>query len=163
MSAKAEVLREAFEFAFSALERTLEGTDDREYTHRLTPASNSIQAILQHLSRLTNHNIPSIIRGEPYHTPGNKPDEPDEPSQGLEKLLDEIGEGKEKILVGVAGLSDADLEETVPLMSGPYPRKTGLYAYLGEIFHHRGQIAFIRGTVKRLRERDPGFLKQPFA
>ena len=159
MSAKAEVLREAFEFAFSALERTLEGTDDREYKHRLTPASNSIQTILQHLSRLTTHNIPSIIRGEPYHTPGDKPGEPDEPDRSLENLLDEIGEGSEKILEGVAGLSDADLEETVPLMAGPYSRKTGLYAYLGELFHHRGQIAFIRGSIKRLRERDPGFLK----
>ena len=159
MSAKAEVLRETFEFAFSALERTLEGTDDREYTYRLTPASNDIQAILRHLSRLTNHNIPSIIRGEPYHTAGDQPEEPNEPDRSLEKLLDEIGEGRERILEGVAGLSDADLEEMVPLMSGPYPRKTGLYAYLGELFHHRGQIAFIKGTIKRLRERDPGFLK----
>lgn len=159
MSAKAEALREAYEFAFEALTRTLEGTDTREYTYRLTPASNNIQAILQHLCRLTRNNIPSIIRGEPYHTPGEKLAEPDEPDQSLENLLDDIDKGKEKILEGVAGLSDADLEEMVPLMAGPYPRKTGLYAYLGEIFHHRGQIAFIRGTIKRLRERDPGFLR----
>ncbi len=159
MSAKAEVLREAYEFAFSALERTLEGTDEGEYTYRITPASNSIQAILHHLSRLTNHNIPSIIRGETYHTPGDKPVEPDEPSQSLEKLLNEIRKGRNVILEGLAGLSEEDLEEMVPLMAGPHPRKTGLYAYLGELFHHRGQIAFIRGTIKRLRERDPGFLK----
>jgi len=56
-------------------------------------------------------------------------------------------------------LSDEQLEEVLPMMSGPYPRKIGLFAYVGELFHHRGQIAFIRGTVKRLRERDPGFLK----
>jgi hypothetical protein len=159
MSAKAEVIREEFEFAFSALERTLEGTDDREYAYRLTEASNNIQMILHHLSRLTNHNIPSIIRGEPYHTPGDKPIDPDEPSQRMEKLLDDIAKGREKILEGVAGLSEEDLEEMVPLMAGPYPRKIGLYAYLGELFHHRGQIAFIRGTIRRLRERDPGFLK----
>jgi uncharacterized damage-inducible protein DinB len=154
MSAKAEILREEFEFAFSALERTLEGTDDKEYTYRLTPASNNIQAILHHLSRITNHNIPSIIRGEPYHAPGDKPAEPDEPSQSLEKLLDDIDEGKEIVIEGVAGLSEEDLDEVVSLMAGPYPRKIGLYAYLGELFHHRGQIAFIRGTIRRLRERD---------
>ena len=159
MSAKAEALREAYEFAFEALTRTLEGTDDREYTYRLTPASNNIQAILQHLSRLTNHNIPSIIRRQPHHTPGDKLAEPDEPNKSLEKLLDDIDEGKEKVLGGVARLSDEQLEEVIPMMSGPYPCKIGLYAYLGELFHHRGQIAFIRGTVKRLRERDPGFLK----
>ena len=159
MSAKAEVLREAFEFAFSALERTLEGTDDKEYTYRLTEASNNIQVILHHLSRITTHNIPSIIRGEPYHTPEDKPFDPDEPGNSLEKMLDDIDKGKEKILEGVAGLSEEDLEEMVPLMAGPYPRKIGLYAYLGELFHHRGQIAFIKGTVKRLRERDSGFLR----
>ncbi len=159
MSAKAEVLREAFEFAFSALERTLEGTDDKEYTYRLNEASNDIHSILNHLSRMTNLNIPRIIRGEPYHTPGDKPVEPDEPNQSLEKLLDDIDKGKEKVIEGVAGLSEEDLEEMVPLMAGPYPRKIGLYAYLGELFHHRGQIAFIRGTIRRLRERDPSFLK----
>ena len=76
-----------------------------------------------------------------------------------EKLLDDIVKGKEKIIEGVAGLSEEALEETVPLMAGLYPRKIGLYAYLGELFHHRGQIAFIRGTIRRLRECDPGFLK----
>jgi hypothetical protein len=159
MSAKAEVLREEFEFTFSALDRTLEGTDEKEYIYRLTPASNNIQAILYHLSRITNHNLPSIIRGEPYHTPGDKPAELDEPSKTLEKLLDDIDEGKGIVIEGVAGLSEEDLEKTVPLMAGPYPRKIGLYAYLGELFHHRGQIAFIRGTIKRLRERDSGFLR----
>ncbi len=158
MSAKAEVLREAFEFAFSVLERTLEGTDNKEYTYRLTEASNNIQMILNHLSRITNHNIPSIIRGETYNTQEDKPIDSDEPSNSLEKLLDDIGKDKEKILEGVAGLSDAELEEVVPLMTGPYPRKIGLYAYLGELFHHRGQIAFIRGTIRRLRELNPGFL-----
>ena len=48
-------------------------------------------------------------------------------------------------------LSDDELEEVIPLMAGPYPRKIGLYAYLGELFHHRGQIAFIRGTKHRQR------------
>lgn len=159
MSAKAEVLKEAFEFAFSALESTLKGTDDKEYTYRLTEASNDIRSVLNHLSMITNLNIPSIIKGEPYHTPEDKPIDLDESNHSLKKLMEDINRGKEKIIEGVVGLSENDLEEEIPLMAGTYPRKIGLYAYLGELFHHRGQIAFIRGTVKRLRERDPGFLK----
>jgi hypothetical protein len=159
MSAKAEVLKEAFEFAFSALERTLEGTDDKEYTFRLTEASNDIQSILNHISRITNLNIPKIISGDFSYAPEGWPDDYVEQSYGLEKLMSDIDEGKDRVLGGVALLSDEQLEEVLHMMSGPYPRKIGLYAYLGELFHHRGQIAFIRGTVKRLRERDPGFLR----
>jgi uncharacterized damage-inducible protein DinB len=159
MSAKSEILRETFEFAFSALERTLEGTDDKEYTYRLTEASNDIQSILNHLSRMTNLNIPRIISGDFNYTPEGWPDDYVEHRYGLEKLMGDIDKGKQKVLGGIVALSDEQLEEVLPMMSGPYPRKIGLFAYVGELFHHRGQIAFIRGTVKRLRERDPGFLK----
>ncbi|TRO49872.1 DinB family protein [Candidatus Bathyarchaeota archaeon] len=159
MSVKAEVLKEAFEFAFSALERTLEGTDDTEYTHRLTEASNDIQSILNHLSRMTNLNIPRIISGDFSYAPEDWPEDYVEHSHGLEKMMADIDKGREKVLRGIAELSDEQLEEVLQMMSGPYPRKIGLYAYLGELFHHRGQIAFIRGTVKRLRERDPDFLR----
>lgn len=159
MSAKVEILKEEFEFVFARLEETLEGIDDKEFTYRLTEASNNIQMILNHLSMFTNINIPSIMRGEPYHTPEDKPIDSDEPKYGLEELMTAINNGKKKIIDEFIGLSDDDLEEIVPLMAGPYPRKIGLYAYIGELFHHRGQIAFIRGTVKRLRERDPDFLK----
>ena len=159
MSAKAEVLKEAFQFAYEALDRTLEGTDDKEYTHRLTEASNDVQSILNHISRMTNLNIPRIISGDFSYAPEGWPDDYVEQLYSLEKLVNDIDKGSEKVLWGVADLSEEQLEEVLPMMSGPYPRKIGLYAYLGEIFHHRGQIAFIRGTVKRLRERDPEFLK----
>jgi uncharacterized damage-inducible protein DinB len=144
MSAKAEVFKEAFQFAYEALGRTLEGTDDKEYTHRLTEASNDVQSILNHISRMTNLNIPRIISGDFSYTPEGWRGDYVEHGYGLEKLVNDIDEGREKVLGGIAGLSDKQLEEILPMMSGPYPRKIGLYAYLGELFHHRGQIAFIR-------------------
>ena len=159
MSAKSEVLKEEFEFVFARLEETLEGIDDKEFSYRLTEASNDIQSILNHLSRIINLHIPRIISGDFDYTPENWPDDYVEHNYRLEKLMGDINKGKEKVIEGVAGLSEKQLEEEIPLMAGPYPRKIGLYAYVGELFHHRGQIAFIRGTVKRLRERDPDFLK----
>ena len=159
MSAKAEVLKEEFEFVLARLEETLEGTDDKEFTYRLTEASNDIQSILNHLSRITNLHIPRIIKGDFKYTPENWPDDYVEHSYSLEKLMGDINKGRKKVLEDVARLSEKQLEKEIPLMTGPYPRKIGLYAYVGELFHHRGQIAFIRGTVKRLRERDHDFLK----
>jgi hypothetical protein len=60
---------------------------------------------------------------------------------------------------GLAKLKDEQLEEEIPLWGGKQKRKTGVFAYIGELYHHRGQAAFIRGTVKRLKEKDPSFLK----
>ncbi len=73
-------------------------------------------------------------------------------------MLEDIDAGKKAVLEGIGKLSDADLEEEIPLWGGKRKRKTGLFAYLGEIVHHRGQIAYLRGTIKRLKEKDPKFL-----
>jgi hypothetical protein len=73
--------------------------------------------------------------------------------------MDDLNKGKKHVLDGIASLTEEQLEEEIPLWGGTRKRKIGLFAYLGEIFHHRGQIAYIRGTIKRLKERDPEFLK----
>ena len=85
MSAKSEVLKEEFEFVFVALERTLEGIDDKEFNYRLTEASNDIQSILNQLSRITNLNIPRIIKGNLDYTPNNWPDDYVEHNYSLKK------------------------------------------------------------------------------
>jgi uncharacterized damage-inducible protein DinB len=159
LSTKAKIIAEEFEFAFSALENTLRGIDDKEYTHRLTEASNSISMILNHLSRITNINMPRIISGDFTYTPQNWPSDYVEHNYSFEKLMNDIQMGRKKVIENIAALSDEQLEEVIPMMSGPYPRKIGLFAYVGELFHHRGQIAFIRGSVQRLRERDQDFLQ----
>ena len=154
MSGKSSLLKEEFEFAYNALERSLEGLDDEEYFYKIAETSNTIQAILYHLSLFTKHNIPSIIKGAQYSTQEAKIMDKQSPEYCFDKLLKEIVLGKTTILEGVDRLSDDDLEEVIPLMAGPYPRKIGLYAYLGELFHHKGQIAFIRGTIQRRRNRN---------
>ena len=159
MSARSLVIMEAFEFAYGALDRTLEGIDEKEYKYRLRETSNSIQDIVNHLSRITNINMMRLIKGNLEYTPEDWPNDYIKQDHSLEKLKKDIENGSQKVLAGITGLTDEQLEEVIPMMSGPYPRKIGLYAYLGEIFHHSGQIAFIRGTIKRLREKDPEFLK----
>lgn len=159
MSAQAKILAEAFEFAFARFENTIQGVDEKEINYRLTGQSNSISMILNHVSRLTKINMPRVISGDFSYVPEGWPSDYVEQSYSAEKLLNDIQTGKERVIDGVAALSDAQLDEVIPMMSGPCKRKVGLFAYLGEIFHHMGQIAFIRGTIRRLREEDPGFLK----
>ena len=66
--------------------------------------------------------------------------------------------GKRAALDGIGKLTDAQLEEEIPLWGGTKKRKIGLFAYIGEIIHHKGQILYIRGTVKRFKAKDPNFL-----
>jgi uncharacterized damage-inducible protein DinB len=158
MSARSLVIREAFQFAYEALDRTLEGIDDREFKYRLRETSNNIQDIVNHLSRITNVNMMTVIKGNHEYSPAGWPDDYINQEHSLEQLKKDIENGREKVLDGITGLTDEQIEEVIPMMSGLYPRKIGLYAYLGEVFHHRGQINFIRGTIKRLREKNPEFL-----
>ena len=130
MSAKSEILVEMFEFAFSALDRTLEDMDEIEYMYRLTETSNDIQLILNHLSRITNLNMLRIIKGEFEYLPQSWPSDYIEHKYSIGKLRDDIKKGSENVLEGITGLSEEKLEEILPLMSGSYPRKIGLYAYL---------------------------------
>jgi uncharacterized damage-inducible protein DinB len=159
MSAQARILAEEFEFAFARFEKTLEGVDEKEYNYRLTGQSNSISMILNHVSRITNINMMRVISGDFSYVPEGWPSDYVEKSYSLKKLMKDIQTGKRRVIEGVRSLSDEQLEEVIPMMSGPYKRKIGLFAYVGEVFHHMGQIAFIRGTIKRLREEDLAFLK----
>ena len=159
MSERARVLAEEFEYAFARLEDTVNGVDEKEYRYRLTEESNSISMILNHISRITNLNMMRIITGDPGYTPDGWLSDYVEHDYGVEKLMKDIDAGKRRIVDCVAGLSDMELDEVIPMMSGPYQRKVGLFAYVGELFHHRGQIAFIRGSINRLRESNPSFLK----
>jgi hypothetical protein len=55
---------------------------------------------------------------------------------------------------GIGKLTSEQLEEEIPLWRGTQKRKTGIFAYLGELVHHRGQIAYLKGTMKRLKEKE---------
>jgi hypothetical protein len=126
---------------------------------RPTEESNNIEWILNHLARISNVALPRVIRGDPNYTPAGWPNDYKEHQYGIDRYMADIAVGKRASMDGLAALSDSQLEEEIPLWGGTRKRKIGLFAYIGEIIHHRGQIAFIRGTVKRRKEKDPDFLR----
>jgi uncharacterized damage-inducible protein DinB len=159
LSQNIQILREHAEYIFDRINRTIEGLSDNEITWSPTEVSNSIEWTLNHMARLSNLSIPRIIKGDPEFIPEGWPEDYREQSHTLEKLLGDIEEGKAMVLEGLGNMTMEDLEEELPLWGGTRKRKTGLFAYLGELVHHNGQIAYLKGTINRLKERDPDFLK----
>jgi len=158
LSAKAQILKEYAEYHFNALEETLKGLDEDEANYKPTDESNSVEWIVNHLCRISNTALPRIIKGDPNYKPFGWPDDYKEQHYSLDKYMADLAVGKRMTLDGIGKLTDAQLEEEITLWGGTKKRKVGLFAYIGEIVHHKGQIAYIRGTVKRFKAKDPGFL-----
>jgi uncharacterized damage-inducible protein DinB len=153
MSEKASILREQLEYVYNSLGRAVEGLGEEEYAWRPTEESNNIQWIMNHLSRITNLSLPRIISGDSNYAPKGWPEDYRDQNYSLEKVLKDIEAGKNKNLKDIGKLTNPQLEEDISLWGGTQKRKTGLFAYIGELIHHRGQIAYIRGTYKRLNEK----------
>lgn len=157
MSAKAQILKEYAEYHFNSLEELLKGLETDEAIYQLTEESNSVEWIINHLCRISNTALPRIIKGDPNYKPMGWPEDYKEQHYSLDKYRADLAAGKKVTLDGIAKLTDAQLEEEIPLWGGTKKRKIGLFAYIGEVVHHKGQIAYIRGTVKRLKAADPNF------
>lgn len=151
-------MREYAEFIFERLQDTTKDLTEKEIEWRPVPESNNIRWILNHLARIANLSLPRIIKGDPEYAPEGWPADYRDTTHTLEKMLSDIGMGKGAVLGGLGALSSEDLEAEIPLWGGTRKRKTGLFAYLGELMHHRGQIAMLRGNIKRRREKNPNFL-----
>jgi len=157
MSAKAQILKEYAEYHYNSLEEQLKGLEMDEANYQMTEESNSIEWIINHLCRISNTFFPRIIKGDPNYKPLNWPDNYKDQHYSLDKYRADLASGKKVTLDGIASLTDTQLEEEIPLWGSTKKRKIGLFAYIGEVVHHKGQIAYIRGTVKRLKAADPTF------
>jgi uncharacterized damage-inducible protein DinB len=158
VSEKSSILKEYAEYIFGTIDKAVEGLTEKEMMWRPTEQSNNIEWILNHLARLSNVSLPRIISGDSNYMPKGWPQDYKDQHYKMEKMVKDIQAGKKVVLEGIGKLTNAQLEEEIPLWGGKQKRKTGLFAYLGELIHHKGQIAYIRGTVKRLKEKDPKFL-----
>ena len=152
MNSKSEILAEELEWALSSLERTCENLGDEEFKYKPTPVSNSIQWQLNHISRIINTAIPRLIKGVTEYTPKGWPENYRDQDYSLDKMMKDIKTGANKALPMLKELSNDDLEAEIPMWGGTRQRKIGLFAYIGEVYHHKGQVAYIKGTYKRLNE-----------
>ena len=152
MNEKASILAEELEWALSSLERTCENLTVEEFKYNPTPVSNSIQWQLNHISRIVNAALPRLIKGVTEYVPEGWPKDYRDQDYSQDKLMSDIRKGAEVALPMLKKLSNNDLEAEIPMWGGTRQRKIGLFAYIGEVYHHKGQVAYIRGTYKRLNE-----------
>ena len=153
MNEKGSILAEELEYAVGAVERTVEGLGEEEYRFKPTPVSNSVQWQLNHISRIVNVSLPQRIKGVTEYTPEGWPEDYRDQDYAMDKLMADIKNGAKAAAEKLRGLSDEDLEAEIPMWGSTHLRKIGLFAYIGEVFHHRGQAAYVRGTYKRLHEK----------
>ncbi|UCH57647.1 MAG: DinB family protein [Candidatus Bathyarchaeota archaeon] len=151
-------LKKFTEFAFDSLERTCKDLTEKETEWRPMEESNDIRWILNHLSRVSNLSLPRIIMGDQEYTPEGWPKDYREQTYSAEKLMSDIKAGRAAVIEGLEGLTSEDLAEEIPLWGGTRQRQFALNAYLAEIVNHKGQIAMLRGSIKRRREKNEHFL-----
>ena len=152
MNEKASILAEQLEWIVSRVETSCNDLSDEEYKWQPTKVSTSVQWQLNHISRIINVALPRLIKGVTDYTPEGWAEDYRDQDYPVDKLLADIKKGKEVSIKKLNKVSNEAMDEEIPLWGGTKLRKEGLFSYIGEIYHHRGQITYIRGTYKRLNE-----------
>ncbi|MDH5460706.1 MAG: DinB family protein [Candidatus Bathyarchaeota archaeon] len=159
MPDEVELIKKFAEMAFERFEEAAKDLSEREIDWRPLEETNSVRWILTHLSQQWNVGIPRILKGDPDYKPKDWPEDyVDNKSYSFKKIMGEIEKGKHSVIRGLEDLTPADLEAEIPLWGGTRKRQYGLLIYLSEIFHHVGQIAYLRGAIGRRRQTDEHFL-----
>ena len=149
MSNQSSIIKENADFLYQRLFKTLEGLTSEEAKWKPTQEANNIEWQLNHLSRITNLNIPRLVTGNKEWEPDNWPSNYKEADLESKRLLEDIRMGSVLVSELLGKLTDEQLETDTKYWGGTRKFKEGLFAYLAEIAHHKGQIAYIRGTFAR--------------
>ncbi len=95
----------------------------------------------------------SAIRARAY-TPSGWPENYRDETFSVEELFIDINGARATVEKAFDAITSQDLAEEIPGRRGPRKRELALFIYIGEIISHKGQIAAIRGNIKRRREKD---------
>jgi uncharacterized damage-inducible protein DinB len=152
------VLKRFAEYAFEYLERTCQDLTEEEAEWRPVEEANNTRWILNHISRITNISLPRTLKKDSDYTPSGWPENYREETYSVEELLRDINGARATVDEAFDVITSQDLAEEIPGRRGPRKLELALFTYINEIISHKGQIAAIRGNIKRRREKDPEFL-----
>lgn len=159
MLTRLNVIKTFADTFFGRFENSIKDVKESEIDWRPVPEANNIRWILTHLSQQWNVGFPRMFKGDPNYKPSNWPDDyVGSQKLSLSEILGDLKKGKEIVLQGLSQLKEEDLDADITLWGGTRKRSFGLMAYLSEIVHHEGQIAYLRGIIGRRRQSDPNFL-----
>ena len=146
------LLKDFAEYIFRRITQTADEVTLEELDWKLVEEANSIHWILTHLTRIACLLIPQVIT-ETYNQSGWDDHYEEEPHT-LEELKNDLNGGIENVLSMLDELSEADLNKEIMIWGKMRPKKEPVFALLGELMHHNGQIAMLRGIKKRMSQRE---------
>ena len=159
MSEKIELIETLAEIAFDRFDSAIKDLSKKEIDWRPIEETNSIRWILTHLSQQWNVGMHRILKRDPEYKPKDWPEDyVGNRSYSFEKIMSEIESGKDKVMNRLEELTPTELEAEITLWRGTRKLQLYLLIYISEIFHHVGQITYIRGAIGRRRQTDERFL-----
>ncbi|MBE0633319.1 DinB family protein [Candidatus Bathyarchaeota archaeon] len=134
---------------FDRIDYTLEGLGVEELHWKPVEKSNTIYWILTHTTRIAYLLIPQVITQT--YNPEGWDDDYEKQKHTLEELRHDLREGRKLVVSGIKELDPASLSEEIYIWGKNRPLKEPIFVLLGELLHHNGQIALLRGIYKRTR------------
>jgi uncharacterized damage-inducible protein DinB len=145
------LLKEFAEYIFREITYTNDEITPEILDWRLVEEANSIHWILTHQIRIASILLPQVITGT--NNPKGWDDHYQERQHSLEELRRDLREARENVLSLLDGLNEEDLNKEIMVWGSKQPLKEAVFALLGELMHHNGQIAMLKGIKRRTSTR----------
>ena len=136
------------EYIFREITHTNDGITPDMLDWKPVKEANNIRWILTHQARIASILIPQVISGT--NNPEGWDDDYQERLHSLDELRHDLKNARENVPILLDGLSEEDLESEIMVWGSRRPLKEPVFALLGELMHHNGQIAMLKGIKRRM-------------
>jgi len=135
------------DYIFDRLMHTIDGLSDEELNWRPVEETNNIHWILTHTTRIAYLLIPQVLSGT--HNPAGWDDDYEQQKHTIEDLRKDLLKARKLVVNDIRDLDEKQLEKKINIWGKERPLKEPIFALLGELLHHNGQMAMLRGIYKR--------------
>ncbi|MCW3991682.1 MAG: DinB family protein [Candidatus Bathyarchaeota archaeon] len=152
MTDKVETIKTFAQIGFDRLERATQDLKEEQLDWKSCPEANTIRRILTHLSHEIHVYLPRVLSGDKEYTPEGWPEDyVGNTSYSLEKIMEDLENGKADLMKRLGELTAESLSEEIDYFRGKRSREFYANLMISEILHHEGQIAAILGVEKRMK------------
>ena len=102
------------------------------------------------MTRIAYLLIPQLLTGT--YNPEGWDDDYEQQKHSLTELKEDLGKARVRVLSLLSELDEAQLDEMIMIWGSMRPLKEPIFVLLGELLHHNGQIAMLRGINKRVNQ-----------
>ena len=142
------VLTDFAEYIFREITYTNDDISPEILDWKPVDEANNIHWILTHQTRIASVLLPKVLTRT--NNPTNWDDDYQEQPHSLEELRRDQKDAREKVLTLLGGISEEDLSKETAIWGKKMPLKEPVFALLGELMHHNGQIAMLKGMKRRM-------------